>query len=105
MNEHNSGKGIIVAIEIGAVLLSAISWTMLVGYAGRLRSNFLVGGIAAIAALVMTMSTFIPFLFISLLTGGSGEAMLATLPLTLIGAPIAFVVILLALMKTVRARP
>jgi hypothetical protein len=77
---------------------------MLAGWSGRLRSNFLLGSIAWFAALVVTISIFNPLLFVHLFIGRQGEAMMVTLPFTLLGAPGDCVVIWLVLMKLVDRR-
>jgi hypothetical protein len=101
MQGHNSASGFISAIEAAAVIVSISSWILVAVYSKRLRTKSVVasGILNVFGALATTLSVFIPFLFVDLFTGGSGEAMLATLPMTLIGAPIGFFIFLFVLRR------
>jgi hypothetical protein len=97
MQGHNSGLWVVAAIEIASVILMIAAW-IVVGMRS-IKSRPLVQALGVFGAMATTISLFIPFLFADLFAGRSGEAMLATLPLTLLGAPAAFILMVYVFRK------
>ena len=103
MNGHNSALEMISAIEKAAVLLSVLIWILILliaVFSKRLENlRILCEILSVFGALAITIAVFIPFLFIDLFAGRGGEAMLGTLPITLVGAPLWFCLMLYLLRK------
>ena len=96
MQGHNSALWIVSTIEIASIFLSLAAWILF----SKLKfKGILAKAVGVFAALATTIFVFIPILFADLFAGRSGEAMLATLPLTLLGAPLVFFLILYGVMK------
>jgi len=94
---HNSALWVVSAIEIVSIALAMAAWILIARRS--IKSRMLGQAVSVFGALVTTISLFIPFLFVDLFAGRSGEAMLATLPLTLLGAPLTFFLIVYILRK------
>ena len=100
MQGHNSALGLVTNIEMASVIVSVVIWILVAGC--RNKPRILRQVLCVFGALATTVALFIPFLFVDLFAGRSGEAMLATLPLTLLGAPVAFLIILYVSRKIAR---
>jgi hypothetical protein len=103
-NMYESLRATVFETERVAAVLSVFLLVGLVVLSGKSRGVFLLGGVAVLAAVALTTTIFDPFLFIDIYTGGNGEAMLGTLPLTLVGAPGTCLLIWFLLMKLINFR-